>query len=369
MYYSYRKIDGYNLPVKIILARRGIGKTFGAIKDKCVWRYITKGKRFIYVVETLEMVKTLTQNKGEKFFAGVLKYAKENPSRKNNKILETLQGSIIEDFQFEKDPHNLQDKERAQFAYAIGGAIKVGRSTMGYIVAYNDYGNLKRNNFIDVGCVIFDEFIGERRDIRNLHDPYKLVSVTQSVGRTQDIEIIMLANTVRNNDPILDRLGIQDMNPGEFRVLKVKGQPFAVCHFVDNNEYQEFNQLADNSVAGKFAMLMGETTLDDNTYSDLLDKDLLLPNKLAPNHLLCCIHGDGGSVRIHITQDHNIYYVLSDYGSNSRRRYCIDKKYVNPFIYYVPEYKEMLLNKLQTNQLRFENNSTYFLFKSILKIN
>lgn len=361
MYYSYRRIDGYGLPLEIILARRGIGKTFGAIKDKCIWKYITKGKRFIYVVHTLEMVKTLTQNRGERFFAGVLKYARENPSCKNRRILDLLEGSKVEDFE-------MLDKTRPN-SYTVGGAIKAGNQTMGYIVAFDDFDNLKRNNFIDVGTIIIDEFIGEKTDIRVLKKRYKMVSTVQSIARTQDVQIVMLANTVRSDDPILERLGIQNMKAGEFRVLKVDGEPFGVCHFVDNNEYEDFSKMADNSVAGKFAKLLGETTLDENIYSDLINKDLLLPAKLAPNHLMVCIHGEVGSVRIHATQDHSIYYVLEDYGSNNRRRFCIDKKYVSPCVYYNPEWKDVLLNKLENNQLRFESNGIYFLFKSILKIN
>ena len=53
MYYDFSKIDGYNCPVKIVISRRGLGKTFGKLK-MCTERFVTKQNRFIYVVETGE---------------------------------------------------------------------------------------------------------------------------------------------------------------------------------------------------------------------------------------------------------------------------------------------------------------------------
>ena len=72
MYYNWRKIDGYGCPLKIVLSRRGLGKTFKVVQNKGIWRFLTKEKMFIYVVETKEMVKQLCMNKGEKFFCNII---------------------------------------------------------------------------------------------------------------------------------------------------------------------------------------------------------------------------------------------------------------------------------------------------------
>lgn len=367
-YYSYRKIDSYGCPLKVIISRRGLGKTFGALKDKCVWRFIEKNKRFIYVVETREMVKFLTQNHGEKFFSAIIEFCKANPSSKNNKIYNALAGSNIDDY-ITPEQYN-QNKGNPKSAEAIGGAIRIFRQTAGYIVAYDDYGNLKRNNFVNLGTIVFDEFIPEERDVRNLKDAYRLTSVVQSAARMQDVEIIMLANAIRADDPILERMGLNNVKPGEFRKIRIDGELFGVCHFVDNAEYETFNQAAQKTVANKFARLLGETNLDTNTFSNNITQDLLIPAKLNPNHLLCCLHGDNGtSVRIHATQDYKQYYVLSDYGKNTRLRYCIDQKNISPVVFYNPQWGDLLKQKYQLNQLRFESNTVYFAFKSILKIN
>lgn len=366
MYYSYRKVDSYNVPVKIILSRRGLGKTFNAIKNKGVYKYLTKCKRFIYVVETQEMVKTLTMNKGEKFFSSLIEVTKNNPSCKNNKIFNALVGSSLDDFISEDDSKKMFKSQ----SYTIGGTIKINNDTAGYIISYNDYGNLKRNNFVNIGTIIIDEFIPEERDIRNLKDPYRMTSIVQSVARLQDIEIIMLANTIRLDDPVLETLGLQGMKPGEIKKIYVDGELFGVCHFVDNSEYKDFDEVSKKSVATKFAKMMKQTQLDDNNFTNKVDDNLLIPTKLLPNHLLCCIHGDNDiSVRIHATQSYKLYYVLADYGNNTRKRYCVDKKNISPVVTYNPQWGETLKHLYQANKLKFENNTVYFYFKNILKIN
>ena len=319
---------------------------------------------FIYVVETKEMVKQLCMNKGEKFFCNIIDFCKNHPSNKNNIMYNALIGSELTEFEIEKK----QQKDQPR-AMTIGGAIKIQGKTAGYIVAYNDYGDLKRNNFLNPGTIVFDEFIPEKRDIRNLQDPYKMVSVVESVARLKDVEIIMLANTVRADDPVLIRMGLTNMKLGEFRkIYNKKGKLFGVCHLVDPKEYPEFAEKQDDSVSGTFAQLMGENKLNENTFKGAITDDLLLPEKLKQNHLMLCLHGEDISVRIHATQDYNEYYVLQDYGRNTKMRYCVDKKYISPCVRYSLEWGETLKELFQQNKLRFENNMVYFYFKTILKI-
>lgn len=364
MYYNWREIDGYGCPLKIVLSRRGLGKTFGAVKDKGIWKFMKHGKMFVYVVETKDMVKELCQNKGQKFFCNIIEFCDQNPSSKNNEMYKALIGSEVSEFEFQKT----KSKDSTP-AMTVGGAIKIQNKTAGYIVAYNDYGDLKRNNFLNPGTIIFDEFIPEERDIRNLRDPYKMVSVVESVARLKDVEIVMLGNSVRADDPVLIKLGLTNMKLGEFRRIYIDGELFGVCHYVDPEEYKKFDEVKQKTTAYKFAKLMGENTLNENTFKGAITDDLLLPNKLEPNHLLLCLHGaDGISVRINATQSFNSYYVLTDYGRNTKLRYCVDRKYMTPFVRYSSIWYETLNELFQANKLKFENNMVYFYFKTIMKI-
>lgn len=60
MWYNWRRIDGFQCPVKIVISRRGLGKTFGKVRSS-IEDFVTDGARFIYVVETGDMVRALTQ--------------------------------------------------------------------------------------------------------------------------------------------------------------------------------------------------------------------------------------------------------------------------------------------------------------------
>lgn len=358
MYYSYRSIDGFKAPIRVVLSKRGLGKTFGALM-KAFRSVAFENKRFVYVVETLEMVKTLSQNKGEKFFAAILSYL-ESPkaSRKDKQLLSLLR----------PESGDTEVEEGDVFNKIQGGTIKVGGNTAGYIVSLNDFSNLKRNNFINVKYIIVDEFISEEVDIRTLRNPYKLVSIIQSIARTQNVIIYMLANTVRLNDPILNKLGFSNIKLGEIKCLKDKYGAIAVCHYVDNKEYDEFNKVADASVAGRFAKLMNETTLDDNTFKETCPKELMIPEKPKASHMIFCLHGLGGSVRINATKDHSQYYVLDDYGTNVKNRITFEEKYVTNVVKLRAEWRDPLMNKYASGSLLFDTSTTYLLFKAIMKL-
>ena len=60
MYYDWSRIETYDCPLKIVVSRRGLGKTFAKVK-MVIEKFLTKGNKFIYVVETGEMVKELAK--------------------------------------------------------------------------------------------------------------------------------------------------------------------------------------------------------------------------------------------------------------------------------------------------------------------
>lgn len=365
MYYSYRQIDGYNSPVNVILSRRGLGKTFGKVLP-CIKDFAFKGDRFIYVVETLEQLATLTQNKGEKFFANILDYLRNSDNKKDKLLLEKM---------FEKGDTNVTNEDDIDefnstkvYNQIRGGTISINGETAGYIISFNDFGNMKRNNFVNIKTVIIDEFIPEKKDIRTYKNPYKLVSLIQSIARLKDIKIYMLGNTVDINDPVLDRLGLTSMKPGEIKVIKDDYGIVLVAHYVNNKDYLEFSNKSDKSVSGRFAKLMKETSLDENSFKNKINDDLLI-TEYKNNSLMCVIHGfDNKAFRVSYSKDGSDYYITSDYGNNKRKRYCLEEKYISNHVIYNPSYKELLLNLYSLNKLRFDTSMTYNIFKDILKI-
>lgn len=354
LYYNWRALDGYPAKVYNVIGGRGIGKTFGrvyiAIKD-----FITKGKQFIYVVETLEMVKVLSQNKGEKFFRAVIDYLTEQSthSKRKARLLSQLQGEVSEG--------DVLNKIR-------GGTIIINGTTAGYIVALNDFANLKRNNFGNIGDIIIDEYIPERNDIRTLDNPRKLVSIIQSIARLKNIRVYMLTNSIRMSDSILVRLGLHTMQAGEIRTIKDKYGLFMVAHRVTPEEYKELELMKDQSVAGRFAAILGESNLDKNTFADQIDNKLLIPRERKASHLLCCIHGSDLSIRVNVTKDHEHLYIMEDYGENTRKRVCFDKADIKPAVHFLPLYKDFIMTKYTNGNVYFENTLIFEIFKKIMKL-
>lgn len=360
MFYNWRKVDGYNAPIIVVVAKRGIGKTFGRVL-KSMRDYVNTGKRFVYVVETLDDVKTLSSNKGERFFAGVKEYLENSTSKRSRKLYTAL-------FTDNEVDNGETDLEGYNGNKILGGTIKINNTTAGYIIALNAFGNLKRNNFTHIKTIIIDEFIPEDIDIRHLKMPYKVASVIQTVARRQDVKIYMLGNSIRLDDILLVRLGLSNMKPGEIRVIKDEYGPLIVGHFVDNNEYSEFTKEADKSVAGRLAKQLGEDNLERNEFKHTLPANLLVPSKQKRSSLLFCLHGEADSIRINVTKDHQQYYVVSDYGNNVNQRYCFDIKYTNNVVQYRPEWKDILMVKYTNGDILFESDVLHTQFKALMKL-
>ena len=362
MYYSYRKIDSYNSRIRIILSRRGLGKTFGALM-KGIREFYKTRRRFIYVVETEKMIEELSINKGEKFLCNILEFLKSHPTKRNELLLSFLED---DDTEIEEDEKSLI-KSKTKLNMITGRTIKLGGEVAGYIVSLSGYGDLKRNNFIDVKYIIVDEFIPEKTDIRYIENPKKLVSIIQSISRLkQDVIVYLLGNSIRLNDPILDRFHCCDIKLGEMRKIKDEKGLFCVCHYVDPKEYPQFAKASDDSVAGRLAKIMQEESLDLNVFANAIDKNLLIPERRKASSLLFCLHGQDLSIRINQTKDHIQYYVMEDYGENERQRICIDNKFRSPGVLYMPEWKDVLINKFENKQILFDTSMSYLIFKQII---
>ena len=362
MFYNWRKIEGYNAPVIVVIGPRGLGKTFPKVKQ-VLFDFVDDESRFVYVVETIEDVKTLSANRGERFFSAIKDFLEGQTSNRSKHYYSAL---------FDQNSTEIEEGETDLIGkdnnFIQGGTIKIGGKTAGYLIAINSYGNLKRNNFVKIKTIIIDEFIPEEIDIRHLKMARKVASVIQTIARRQDVKIYMLGNSIRLDDIFLVKLGLANMKKGEFRVVKDEFGPLVVAHYVDKDEYAEFMKESEKSVAGRLAKLLGEDNLDKNEFRGELPLDLTIPENPKSSHLLFCLHQGNESIRINVTKDHSEYYVLSDYGKNERERICFDQKYMSNIIQYRPEWKEVLLMKYSTGEIKFESSVIYTLFKNFLKL-
>ena len=362
MFYNWRAIEGYQAPIKVVIAKRGLGKTFGKVKDVMFDFADNHDNRFCYVVETMEDVKTLSANRGERFFSALKEYLQKKGTKRALHYYDALFSNNAE---IEEGETDLLSSDNH---FIQGGTIKIAGETAGYLIAINSYGNLKRNNFVNIKTIIFDEFIPEEIDIRHLKMARKVASVIQTIARRGNVKIYMLGNSIRLDDILLVKLGLANMKMGEIRVIKDKYGPLVVGHYVDNADYPEFEEEANKSVAGRLATLLGEDNLDRNIFKGELPEELQIPENAKSSHLLFCLHQGNESIRINVTKDHSEYYVISDYGKNEKDRICFEQKYMTNVIQYRPEWKDVLLMKYANGEIKFESSVLFTMFKNFLKL-
>lgn len=372
VYYNSSKIDSYPCPVKIVVSRRGLGKTFGKIK-KYTERFLTKGHKFIYVVETGEMVKELAKDNGYKFWCALLDYyAEKNTSRKRyfyNKItsMETIEAEPGTE-EYEKLFKAGKQRENAKL---VGGTIKINDKTAGYILDINSYAEIKRNNFNGVKYIFIDEFISEKLDKTTLDYPRKISSILQSVARTRNIEVFMAGNTVRLDDPVLARMGFNIDKYGYY-FKRDKYGLFAVLHFVDPSEYPEFAKLHDESVAGRFAAMLGETAEEENKFTTDLPEDRKLK----------VLRYKKGGMSLNLVKDDTIVTIKElDNGTYGVVPFCVTNRTQTLFCMTEKEQgfklgyhiicnktlKQTIMNMLKANILYYYSEIEYAKLKIIIK--
>lgn len=364
MYYNYSIIDGYDCPVKIVVSRRGLGKTFGKIK-MCVERFVTKGQRFIYVVETGDMAKELAKNNGEKFFSAILDYySVKNTSRKRYFFNKLIEMKVEED---EDGDKLFNSKVKAQL---IGSTIKINGETAGYIVDLNSFGEIKRNNFVSVKTIIVDEFISEKLDKTTLQNPKKVSSIIQSVARLKNVNIYLLGNTVRIDDPILARMGFKIDKYGIYKKYDKFGL-FAVLDFVDPEKYEEFAEAHERSVAGRFANMLGENNEEENKFlSDVPTDRKLRSFEYKKGGLSLNVVKDGTIVSIRELKTGKFACVPFT-GKGTKNLCCLNEReqgyYYGYQILYYKTLRQTILGMIRANDIYYYSDIEYNKLKLIIK--
>ena len=364
MYYDYSRIDGYQCPVKIVVSRRGLGKTFGKVKS-FVEKFITKGEKFIYVVETGDMIKELARNNGDKFWSAILEYYSSQDTARKRYFYNKLTETSIEEVEGADSESSINS-----IAKLIGGTIKIGGDTAGYILDFNAFGEIKRNNFNGFKNIFVDEFISEKLDKTTLDYPRRISSIIQSVARLRDVKIYMAGNSVRLDDPILSRMGFKFDKYGILKRYDKHGL-FCVLDFVDPNDYTEFAEKHDKSVAGRFASMIGETNEEENKFLEDLPKDKRLPSlKYKKNGYLINVIKDDVIVTIRERED-GTFACVPFSNKNTSKLYCLtEKEQGYKFGYHIicsKSLRQTLMNMLKAGCIYYYSEIEYKKLKIIVE--
>ena len=373
MYYDYSIIDGYQCPIKIVVSRRGLGKTFGKIKS-FTEKFIDKGYRFIYIVETGEMVKELTKNNGEKFWSALIDYYSKQDTSRKRYYYSQLTSLEVEDFddedKQEQDLFGSRPSSRKIEAKIIGGTIKINNETAGYILDMNSFGEIKRNNFNNVHNILIDEFISEKLDKTTLDNPRRVASIIQSIARLRNVNVYLLGNAIRKEDPILSRMGFKLNGFGFYKMYDDYGL-LAVLHFVNPDDYKDFALEHDKSVAGRFSKMLGETNEEENKFiSDLPESRRLTSLNYRKNGLSLNIVKDNIIVSLRERIDGTIACIPFD-GRNTKNLYCLTEKEqgfkLGYHIVCNKELKQMIMNMIRADIIYYYSEIEYSQLKIIIK--
>lgn len=368
IYIDFRKLDGFQCPCKIAVGRRGLGKTFGK-KRKYIEQFVTGGHRFVYIVETGEMVKELTRNNGEKFFSDILEFYSEYDTSRKRYFYDRLSELKLED-----DDGNSENEEtifkRTHKAVVSGGVIKINNETAGYIVDINSFGEIKRNAFVKVKNIFVDEFISEKMDKTTLDYPRRISSLVQSIARLRDVNIFMAGNAIRFDDPVLSRMGFRIDRYGYYKRY-IDGRLFAVLWFINPEDYPEFAKAHNESVAGRFAKMMGETNEEENKFISNLPTDRRLRDfKYKKNGFSMNIVKDDTIITIRELQDGNVACVpFANRGGTML--YCLTEKEqgfkLGYHIVCNKALRQTLMNMLRANIIYYYSEVEYSKLKLIIK--
>lgn len=320
IYLDFNKILSYSSLLKIIIAERGVGKSFGA-KDYTIKHYRKTKKKFIWIRRNIT---DLNEAVG---------------SKKNPLFYKPLQNKYP-NFKFSIDENK------------NGKIIKVNNVIYGYGIGLRQAESIKGSEYDDVDTIIFDEFLvgdGGSHYLRN--EPMYLLSIIETVGRLRPINIILLGNATSVANPYFDFFNIGLPYNSEFKTFKNNQ---IVIWYAKNEGYRNkkkqtpFGQLVENTPYEKYA-IENQFINDSNNFIKKKTPQAKLFTNLILNNKNLGIWLDKENIYISkkYNSTYNLTLSLSSYDHNEK---TILIKKSNVFI-------KNIINHYQTGNLFFENQN------------
>lgn len=258
----------YNTSIIMTIGGRGVGKTYMA-KHYVTKNFLRKGIKFIWLRDTAEAVKELTDHEGLRFFEDYLKDFGED-----------MTGKIK------------------------GDSIYINNNFAGYILPVSTYYKYKGSAYSAYNRIVFDEFIPE--DVQAIRGSRleQFLNTMETIGRLRnDFKLIMLANALDINNELLDLFNFKINGFGYY----VDRQKSCVLHYMENKV--SFNKARENSIVGK--LLKGTIYEDNIAFNKFRTNDIKYFNKLPPNaRLYCCVCNKSKKVKLYFNNG-NVYCVLA----------------------------------------------------------
>lgn len=219
MWFDPSKILSYNRMLNIVLGNRGGGKTFNTL-EFCIRRFLKTGKQFIYL-------------------------------RRYDTELLAVKDSLFDAVKHVGHFPNVEFK-------IVGSDLFINQKLAGFALCLSKSRQLKSRAFPDVDFIIFDEFLIDKGRSTYLNREVNiLLDLIETVGRMEDIRIMMLANAITVSNPYFDFFHITPNRYSEFTKHPTKPvivQFFKDADFIEAKEKTQFGQLISGTSYAEYAI-------------------------------------------------------------------------------------------------------------------
>ena len=272
LYYDFKKIDSFNLPIRVIIGSRGRGKTCGA-KIKVGKAFHFKKDEYAFIRNSESELDELTRGDGLKFF-------------EDTRLIKPYLDGKIE-----------------------SNIIKMDNKKCGYLLPMSTFHKFKGTAYASIKRIIIDELVPEKSQVLRGDRAWQFINTLETIVRLRENVIVyILSNALNRGDEIINLLGIQIKDYG-FYVNREKG---VVLHYVEDSK--KFIERKDNSLVGR---LIRGTIYGDNIIHNRFDSDneLLFDIKPVGCKLVCILCHNQDAIRVYFKDGK--YYVTNDFNPNT----------------------------------------------------
>ena len=321
IYLNFDKVLSFNAFLTMLIADRGIGKTFGA-KKYCINHYLKKHKKFAWI-------RRYGTDLGETF----------GDAKEPNKFFKDIE------VKFPTHEFTTENDERGKIKYCL-----MDNKIIGYGMNLKSAESLKGTQYNDVDTIILDEFLvgdGGSRYIKD--EPMYLLSIIESIARMRKVRVILLGNSTSIVNPYFDFFDVHLPYESEYQLFK-NNTILVAC--IKDNRYREAKKQTE------FGKLISGTKYERYAVENqfINDSNVFIKKKTPKSRLFCniilnnTIYGVWmDQMDMYISKKYNQNYnvtITFDYKSHNEKTLLLKSKNV---------FMQNIVKHFQNGSLYFEN--------------
>lgn len=318
IFLNFDKVLSYNAFLTMLIAERGIGKTYGS-KNFCISHYLKKHKKFAWI-------RRYGTDLGETF----------GDSKEPNKFFKDIE------IEYPNHYFTTENDERGKIKYCM-----MDDTIIGYGMSLKSAESLKGTQYNDVDTIIFDEFLVGDGGTRYIKDePMYLLSIIESIARLRRIRVILLGNSTSTVNPYFDFFNVHLPYNSEYQLFK---NNTILVAFIRNSKYREVKKQTE------FGKLIEGTKYEQYAVNNQFvnDTNTFIKKKTSKARLFC-----------NIILNNSIYGVwLDTYDMFISKKYNQNYNVTITFDYKSHNEKTLLLkskNVFMQNIVRHYQNATLY---------